>query len=82
MAAVVYSEHGNSSVLKYTTDHAKPLLRGNQILIRVHAAALNPCDFKFRRNYAPSFVRPPVRLLAWSMDMVTSCLHTVPFSAT
>jgi hypothetical protein len=42
--------------------HGFPLLKLAylclQVIVEVHAASLNPCDYKFRRNYIPSFVRP------------------------
>jgi alcohol dehydrogenase len=59
MTAVSYAVHGNTSVLKLSTDYPQPLLKPHQVLIRVHASSINPCDFKFRRNtLIPKFIRP------------------------
>ena len=58
MRAIVYSQHGDASVLHLDTSHARPLVRKNDVLIRIKASSINPCDFKFRRNDAPSFMMP------------------------
>lgn len=60
MSAVAYRTPGNSSTLQfYDKTHPMPKLRPDQILIKVKAAGLNPCDFKLRRNSdLPIFFRP------------------------
>jgi len=58
MHAIVYTQHGDTSVLHLDTSHARPVVRKNDILIHVKASSINPCDFKFRRNQAPNFVMP------------------------
>ena len=59
MAAIVYHEHGDVSVLRYEESHPKPVPRQNQYLIQVKASALNPVDFKMRRNVQiPQFLLP------------------------
>lgn len=55
MKAVVYSEYGGPEVLQLT-EVEKPTPGANQILVRVHAAALNPVDWHFVRG-APYFLR-------------------------
>lgn len=61
MAAIVYQEHGDVSVMRYETSYPKPVPREhkNQYLIQVKASALNPVDFKMRRNVkVPQFLIP------------------------
>jgi len=61
MAAIVYYEHGDASTLSYETSYPKPLLDDSrpQYLIHVKASALNPVDFKLRRNpQIPQFLVP------------------------
>ena len=49
MLAVAYSQHGNSSTLQFGS-FPRPVIRDDQVLVAVRYAALNPCDFKFRRG--------------------------------
>ena len=61
MAAIVYQEHGDVSVMRYETSYPKPVPREhkNQYLVQVKASALNPVDFKMRRNFkVPQFLIP------------------------
>ena len=60
MKAVVYSEHGGD--LRLVDNHPRPVIRPNQVLIKVRFSALNPCDFKFRRNWAPNFFVPKPKI--------------------
>lgn len=55
MKAVVYSEYGGPEVLQLT-EVEKPSPAANEILVRVHAAALNPVDWHFVRG-APYLLR-------------------------
>jgi len=54
MSAVSYRRHGASasSVLEFSRDCPAPVPLDHQILVAVRWAALNPCDFKFRRATA------------------------------
>merc|ERR1712061_902819 len=61
MTAVCYDEHGGSSVLKLRTDYPCPTPLPDQILVAVHYASLNPCDYKWRRNPIPG---PLARIVA------------------
>ena len=49
MKAIVYSEYGGPEVLQLT-DVEKPAPAANEILVKVHAAALNPVDWHFVRG--------------------------------
>ena len=55
MKAVVYSEYGGPEVLQLM-EVEKPTPAANQILVKVHAAALNPVDWHFVRG-APYLLR-------------------------
>ena len=60
MKAVVYSIAG--SELRFVEDHPMPVIRPHQVLIKVKFSALNPCDFKFRRNWTPNFLLPKPKI--------------------
>ncbi len=49
MKAIVFHHHGDPSVLHYT-DVPEPHLRHNEVLVRVHACALNHLDLWVRRG--------------------------------
>lgn len=49
MKAVVYTQYGNPDKLHYT-DVEKPLLKKNQVLIKVHAASINSWDWDLLRG--------------------------------
>lgn len=55
MKAIVYRCYGGPEVLKFG-DVAKPALADNTILIRVHAASVNPLDWHYMRGL-PYLVR-------------------------
>jgi len=42
MRAVVYDEHGDASVLRIEENHPRPVPKDNQVLVKVHAASINP----------------------------------------
>lgn len=62
--AWIYEEYGPKEVLKLG-DISIPSPKGNQLQVQVHAAALNPIDFKLRQN-------PLARL-----DLPVSCSSSV-----
>jgi NADPH:quinone reductase-like Zn-dependent oxidoreductase len=49
MNAIVFHQHGGPEVLKYT-DAPEPVLRANDVLVRVRACALNHLDLWVRRG--------------------------------
>src|SRR5690349_20188485 len=49
MKAIVYCDYGSPNVLKLI-DIARPVPNDNQLLVKVHAAAVNPYDWHFIRG--------------------------------
>jgi NADPH:quinone reductase-like Zn-dependent oxidoreductase len=49
MKAIVYCDYGGPDVLKFE-DIARPVPNDDQVLIKVHAAAVNPYDWHFLRG--------------------------------
>src|SRR6266446_2009538 len=54
MKAIVHCEYGSPDVLKFE-DVEKPVPNDNQVLVRVHAASVNPLDLTIR---GPLLIRP------------------------
>ena len=54
MKAVVINEYGNESVLNYT-DVERPEPKADEILVKVHVAAVNPADWKIRDGMGEMF---------------------------
>ena len=49
MKAIVYHEYGSPDVLKLR-DIDKPLVKDNEVLVRVHAASVNRVDWHLMRG--------------------------------
>ena len=55
MEAIIYHRYGSPDVLEFE-EIPKPTPAEDQVLIRVHAASVNPYDWHFLRG-TPSFIR-------------------------
>jgi NADPH:quinone reductase-like Zn-dependent oxidoreductase len=79
MKAIVFHHHGDPSVLHYT-DVNEPQVRPNDVLVRVHACALNHLDLWVRRGL-PGVPIPlphiPGSDIAGEVAKVGSDVHTV-----
>jgi NADPH:quinone reductase-like Zn-dependent oxidoreductase len=60
MNAIIYE--GINGDLRLVGNHPRPVIRPNQVLVEVKYSSLNPCDFKFRRNWVPSFLVPKPKI--------------------
>lgn len=50
MRAARINDYGGEEVLKIVDDAPKPLVKAGQVLVQVHAAAVNPFDYKVREG--------------------------------
>ncbi len=50
MQAIVINRFGGPDVLEVVSDHPPPAPAANQVLIKVHAAGINPLDWKIREG--------------------------------
>ena len=72
MKAIVQNEYGSPDVLKLK-DVDKPVVKENDILVRVHAAALNAGDYfsmrgsPFLARFTVGFPKPKDYILGWDM---------------
>jgi len=62
MTALVYDSHGDLDVLQLRNDVPRPIPRDDQILVQVKASAINPVDFKYRRNKVPDLILPKPKI--------------------
>ncbi len=62
MKAAQINDYGGKEVLKITNDAPKPSADPGQVLIEVHAAAVNPFDYKVREGYMKDVI--PLKLPA------------------
>jgi len=61
MKAMIITDFGGPEVFQ-AGDWPKPVPQANEVLVRVHAAALNPVDYKIRINGKWAGVKPPAVL--------------------
>ena len=54
MKAILINEYGNENVLNYT-DVERPELQADEVLVKVHVAAVNPADWKIRDGMGEMF---------------------------
>lgn len=50
MKAAIIRKFGTADCLEITPDFPRPVLQPNQVLMRVHAAGVNPLDWRIRRG--------------------------------
>lgn len=49
MKAIAYQKFGNTDVLQ-TVEEPKPVIRANEVLVKVKAVSINPMDWKIRKG--------------------------------
>lgn len=76
MKAVRIHAYGSPEVLAYE-DAPLPALAEDDVLIRVHAAAVNPVDWKIREGYLQGFIDYDLPLtLGWDVSGVVEAVGT------
>jgi NADPH:quinone reductase-like Zn-dependent oxidoreductase len=74
MKAIVYEGFGSPDILRYH-DVEKPTPGEDEVLIKVHAASINPLDWKLMKG-GPFLVRVPLRNLWAQADSVNVAHHS------
>jgi len=70
MKAVRIHGYGDTSVLRYE-EAPMPSIAPDEVLVEVHAAAINPADWQFRYGYYKEFApRPMPFILGWDLSGV------------
>lgn len=70
MKAIRFHEYGGPEVLRYE-DAPKPEAGPGEALVRVHAAGINPLDWKIRAGYLQAMLAYPLPLiLGWDLSGV------------
>lgn len=54
MKAAYIATKGPAAVLQVTDSYPKPVRQPGEVLVRIHAASVNPVDIKTRTGLAPS----------------------------
>ena len=74
MKAVRMQGYGGPEVLRYE-DAPRPEPAAGEVLVRVHAAGVNPVDWKIREGYMKAFLDYPMPLiLGWDFSGVVESL--------
>jgi NADPH:quinone reductase-like Zn-dependent oxidoreductase len=74
MKAVCIYSYGGTEVLKYE-DAPKPHPAAGEVLVRVHAAAINPVDWKIREGHLESMLHHTLPLvLGWDVSGVVDAV--------
>ena len=68
MRAVLCEQYGGPEVLQIADDLAVPRVGPNGVLVKVHAASVNPLDWKLRQGLLHA-VRPVVFPVIWGCDL-------------
>lgn len=69
MHAVVLNAYGEQEQLEYLDNVPMPELAANDVLIKVHAAAVNPVDWKVRKGYLAGILNHQLPLiLGWDVS--------------
>ena len=63
MKAIIYHRYGSPDVLQFD-EVAEPVVKDDEVLIRVRAASVNPRDWHFLRGLP--YVMRPLGLRIWS----------------
>jgi NADPH:quinone reductase-like Zn-dependent oxidoreductase len=70
MKAIRIHNHGGPEVLQYE-EVPRPRLRSGEVLVRVHAAGVNPLDCKVRAGSLNGFIQPKLPLIpGWDLSGV------------
>jgi NADPH:quinone reductase-like Zn-dependent oxidoreductase len=81
MKAVRIHNYGGPEVLRYE-DAPRPQLGNGEVLIRVHAAGVNPADWKVREGHLKQFVQNKLPLiLGWDLSGVIQEIGPGPAAA-
>lgn len=56
MKVAQYNEYGGPEVIKISNNAPKPTAGKGQILVEVHAASLNPFDYKLREGFMKEMI--------------------------
>src|SRR5438270_14076205 len=81
MKAIRIHNYGGPEVLKYE-DAPRPEPQADEVLIRVHAAGVNPIDWKVREGYMKGFWPHNLPLiLGWDLSGVVEELGPGPAAA-
>jgi len=65
MKAVRVHNYGGPEVLRFE-DAPRPTLVSGELLIRVHAASVNPIDWKVRAGYMKDYIPLPMPFMVFS----------------
>ncbi|CAJ1077032.1 reticulon-4-interacting protein 1 homolog%2C mitochondrial-like [Xyrichtys novacula] len=58
MSAWVLDQYGTNEVLRFTEDHPVPVINSaSEVMIKVHAASLNPLDLSMRGGYGAKMLK-------------------------
>jgi len=56
MKAAIINEYGSSDVIEIAQDWPDPVVSDGKVVVKVHAASINPIDYKIRAGYLKAFM--------------------------